>query len=314
MEDTDGNGLLDTTAAIKPFLDVLREDGGSLNIVTLRSMVLKVLVHPEIFCGFDEFKSYCSTLFQGDTSTAAISLSNTLDLFSYGTLKNYNQKQQEAPDFYLTLNDQAQTKLAQLTILSRIQEACLHGAARITYASLAESLGWINSEQAQEDETWIRKTEDVLIRCLYARVLKGKLCQKTRRIVWETESLPISISRDVPPSQVGDLLAALKGLERRLEAGENEVGQAEGQVMGGLQSAAQYWKTVEEKKKAVQSDAMLKGSGQGGASQRGAFAGSPGAQWLDSGGAGARPSSSRSNKRSRGGLGGNFVADAAFRL
>ena len=313
MDDADNNGLLDTAAAMKPFLDILGEDGGSLNIVTLRSMVLKVLVHPEIFCGFDEFKSHCSTVFQGDTSAAASSLSNTLDLFSYGTLKDYNQKQQEAADFYLPLNDQAQTKLAQLTILSRIQEACIHGMTRITYASLAESLGWINNEQAQEDETWIRKTEDVLIRCLYAGALKGKLCQKTRSVVWETESVPICISRDVPPSQIGDLLAALKGLERRIEASEKEVGQAEGQVMGGLQSAAQYWKAVQEKKKAAQSDAMYKGAGQGGSSQRGVFGGVA-AQWLDSGGAGARSTSSRSNKRSRGGLGGNFVADAAFRL
>jgi hypothetical protein len=301
MDETD-NKLLDESA-IKPFVDVLREDG-SLNMATLRSMILKILVHPEIFCGFDEFKSYCLTLLEGDASASALALGNTLDLFSYGNLKEYTQKQQEVPNFYLTLNEQARTKLGQLTVLSRIQEACFHGATRISYASLAEALGWINSGQPQEDETWIRNTEDVLIRCLYAKVLKGKLCQKTRSFGWETESLPVVTSRDVPPSQMPDLITALKGLEQRLEASENEVGQAERHVIGGLEEAAQYWKSVQERKKAAQSESMYKVGG---------ISGMPGAQGLDTGG-GARSASFRSNKRSRGGLGGSLVADAAFRL
>mmetsp|Transcript_21743 Transcript_21743/g.35001 ORF Transcript_21743/g.35001 Transcript_21743/m.35001 type:complete len:312 (+) Transcript_21743:36-971(+) len=311
MDGTDGNtnGLLEAEAAIQPFLDILKEDS-VVNLSTLRSIVLKILVHPELFCGFDQFKSLCSSLLQGDAT--AVALGNTLDLFSYGSLRDYTQKQQQAPDYYLPLNDLAQTKLGQLTVLTCIQEACFHGATRISYAALAESLGWINAEQPQQDDGWIRNVEDILIRCLYAKALKGKLCQRTRSFGWETESLPVVCARDVPTTQIPRLLAALKGLGRRLESSENEVAQAQGQVTQGLEEASQFWCSIQEKKKTAQSESMFKGSGAGGAaSQQRPFGFDP------SGGdsrSAARSSSSRSSKRSRGGFGGNFATDTAFRL
>jgi hypothetical protein len=325
MNDVDSsinNGLLDTEAAIRPFLDILRDDR-SLNVSTLRSLIVKVLVHPEIYCGFDQFKAICSSSpqFQGDGKAGA-AIFNTLDLFSYGSLKDHALKQQQnTPEYYLPLNETALAKLGQLTILSCIQDFCFHGATRISYVSLAESLGWATASQLAQDDSWIRNVEDLLIRCLYAKVLKGKLCQKTWSFGWENESLPIVCSRDVPPQQIPRLLAALKGLGKRLEISEKEISQAQNQVTKGLNQATNFVKSVKEHQKMAQSESFKTAHHSSRKPQQ-AFPLAVGPQWLDSGadGAGGSPNSrntgrsaaSRSSKRSRGG--GSFATESAFRM
>jgi hypothetical protein len=315
MNDADSttNGLLDTDAAIRPFLDILMEDG-SLNVSTVRSLVLKILAHPEILCGFDQFKSAAQSALQRDAA-----INNTLDLFSYGTLKDFTQKQhqQHATEFYLPLNEFAITKLGQLTVLTSIQNACFHGETRISYATLAESLGWsLAGQLPQQHDSWIRNLEDVLIRCVYAKALKGKLCQKSRSFVWEHESLPIVCSRDVPAHHIPQLLAAVKGLGRRLETSENELSQAQDQVIEGLTEAANRMIHIQRKQRAAKSESSSHKSRLGGIGGTSSF------QPFNFGGDGspnnnnnARATAGRSarssNKRSRGG--GSFANENAFR-
>ncbi|KAL3909345.1 MAG: hypothetical protein SGARI_002645 [Bacillariaceae sp.] len=322
-ESSINNGLLDTGAAIQPFLDILKDDQ-SLNVSTLRSLVAKVLAHPKIFCGFDQFKGAClsSNLLGG--GTIGTTIANTLDLFSYGGLKEYTLKQQEqgSSEYYLPLNEAALSKLGQLTVLTSIQDACFHGAVRISYSALAESLGWITPNQAQANDDWIRNIEDLLIKCLYAQVLKGKLCQKTRSFGWETESLPMVSTRDVPPQQLADLLAALKGLEGRLETSEKDASQAQSQVAQNLVDANKLISTMKEKQKQAQSDSKKMG-GLGGASRKqqgfsfgggmaGFFAARAGGEEDQALHIPTRPGGARSSKRSRGG--GSFATDTTFRM
>ena len=135
-------------------------------------------------------------------------------------------------------------------------------------------------------------------------------------------------SRDVPSTQISNLLSALQGLGQRLEESGNDVTQAQEQVTHGLEEAAQYWKTVQSKKKTALDESLSKigggkGGGGGGSNSGGGgrffgggrqalggFWGGHGSSGTsDAGGGGGAPSNNprRSSKRSRGGIGGNFL-------
>mmetsp|Transcript_17557 Transcript_17557/g.36194 ORF Transcript_17557/g.36194 Transcript_17557/m.36194 type:complete len:292 (+) Transcript_17557:147-1022(+) len=274
-------GLLDSDAFLKPFVDILEDSSSRRNLSTVRSLVLKILAHPQIFTGFDEFKSRCQ-IEDG-------SIRNTLDLFSFGTLKDYYANQSDNKDYYLPLNDTALVKLSQLTVVTCIQEACLQGETSISYDALAESLG------SMQDES-IRDTEDVLIKCVYSNILKGELCQKTKSFGWTGERLPVVLSRDVAPSSLSGLLEALEGLGQRLEESQTSVSHAQEQVTENLQTTAEYWtnslqnqkKFMDEKGSSRLLTRQVPGSSSASLNPR------------------------RSSKRSRGGMAGSsFPADAS---
>jgi hypothetical protein len=333
-------GLLDSTSAMRSYLDLIETN---MNLSTVRSLALKTIAHPQIFCGFDEFKTCCSQLLlpqqgQTQTTTASNSLFNTLDLFSFGTLNDY-QKQSESTgqpeaEHYLPLNELALAKLRQLTVLTCIQKACFDGKTRISYDVVAEALGLtidtMQDEGASFDATTttantttaIRDVEDAIVQCLYTNVLKGKLCQKTRTFGWQGECLPVVSSRDIPPTLIPSLLSELQGLGRRLEKSGIEVTQAQEQVTQGLQDTAQYWKNVRNQKKtSTKDEAFPKGGSNGGGGDgvvaRSIFGGKSGGTqgnlWHESSGAGGS-GRSRSTKRSRGGMSGNFLMDAGKRI
>ena len=333
-----GTGLIDSDASMKPFLDILADSSSSnMNLSTVRSLALKVFAHPQIFCGFDDFKSRCSPLLlsQGEksstTSSPSRSLFNTLDLFSFGTLQDYTANQQTDKEYYLPLNEPAMVKLNQLTVLTCIQKACSDGGMSISYDTLAEALGSTSSAAMQEDgasstsSTGIANTRDIeaiLIRCVYAGVLKGKLCQKTRSFSWRGERLPISLSRDVLPEHIPDLLSALEGLGQRLEESGNDVAVAQEHVTQGLEETAQFWKSVQSREKESLEKMHAKGGGApGGGGLLGSrfFSGgrqgagtslSQGNTGSTSPGSGSQGiNSRRSSKRSRGGMLGNFPMD-----
>jgi len=341
--------LLDSDAFMRQFLDILKDSSSSsMNLSTVRSLALKIFAHPQIFCGFDEFKSRCLPLLlpQGENSShsgsPSSSLFNTLDLFSFGTLKDYTNHPQQTDDdeYYLPLNEPALAKLSQLSVLTCIQQACFNGETSISYDALVEALGSSTSSAVamQEDGASsspttsmmanTRDIEDVLIRCLYANVLKGKLCQKTRSFAWRGERLPVVLSRDVSPDQISDLLSALEGLGQRLEESGKDVAEAQEQVTQGLDETAQYWMSVQSQKKISLDETHTKGTGGGSSSgggqsssrfygggrqDSGAFPG----QGHTTGSSGAQGINNprRSSKRSRGGMAGNFLSDAAgFRM
>ncbi len=283
-------GLLDSKTALQPFLEIMSDSSSSSNLSTVRSLALKILSHPQIFCGFDEFKSRCRL-------EDASSLMNTLDLFSFGTLKDYYTQSNDNKDYYLPLNEPALAKLSQLTVLTCIQEACMQGETSISYDSLAEALG----STAMQDEP-IRDTEDVLIRCVYSNVLRGKLCQKTKSFGWTGETLPVVLSRDVASTSLPGLLSALEGLGQRLLESQASVADAQEQVTDNLSKTAEYWtSSLQDQKKYVDD----KGSGMrfGGDRQI------PGSS--SSGSASASIDLRRSSKRSRGGMAGSFLADTS---
>mmetsp|Transcript_18378 Transcript_18378/g.42179 ORF Transcript_18378/g.42179 Transcript_18378/m.42179 type:complete len:319 (+) Transcript_18378:122-1078(+) len=307
-ENDVATGLLDSDAAMRPFLDILKSKE-RMDLSTMRCLALQTIAHPEIFSGFDEFKSLCSQLLSPDAGGGRhSSIFNTLDLFSFGTLNDYSSHHQANGEYYLPMNEHHLAKLGQLTLLSCIQEACLNGKTSISYDSLSSATG---------KKTDDRAIEEVLIACLYSNLLKGRLCQKTRSFCWQGESLPVVLSRDVPPAQISNLLSALRGLEQRLEESRIDVVGAQKEVAQGLEGTVAYWKFIHLKKSVDLKDSLFK-EGMGGIGPP-----SPASPRMDirrqetggvafPGGSDASQNSSlrRSSKRSRGGMATKLVTDS----
>lgn len=273
--------LQDTEVALRPFLDALRE----ANAATVRPIVQKILAHPEIFCGFDQIKEIV-----GDRTDPQ--LTATLDLFSYGTVKDYTSK----PSTFMSLNDRQMQKLQQLTVLSVVQLACSSGTLAIEYESAGEALGLEAGNKEQR-----RSLEQIIISCLYARVLNGRLCQKSRRFL--LTAVPPCISRDVPMTSLGGILAGLGALQARIEASQNGLQCAHTSVSQQLQQSTNFWKSVQDRRAKAHTQATTGGTGSASSGGTVRLAG-----WPEGGGtvAARRSSASRQSKRSRGGVGGPF--------
>lgn len=267
--------LLDENASLAQFLELVEQSNPS----TLRAIVLKVLSHPQIFCGFDRLKSIVKP------NNEDSQLLETLDLFSYGTYQDYSNNK----DKYLSLNEQQLSKLRQLTILTSVQEVCKNGVSVLSYGSLGEALS-INTDNR-------RGIEQIIISCLYARILNGKLCQKSQQF---KISAPPCCSRDVMPSQIPDILTTLESLRDRLESSNDHLETAQNFVRCCVQRDEAHWKNVKEQAKQAQSQAPNAATGSGTSYVGNALS----AGWsADQGIAGRRSSASRQSKRSRGGMG-----------
>jgi COP9 signalosome complex subunit 7 len=281
----DITALLDTDAALKPLLEAAQESASS-NVSTIRALVFKVLSSTSIFCGFDQIKAVLQpALSTGEGET----LLRTLDLFSYG---KYNDYSEATSGQYLSLTDSQLLKLRQLTVMSVVQEACCRGEGVITYDILAQELGFM--------EPNLRQVEEIVISCIYAHILQGCLCQKTKSLLITSDRGPPCRSRDVPASQVPIMIATLQALCARLEASHADLETSHTTVQSSLDQNTAYWSTVDERKKKAETQVASQGAtvrNLGG--------------WPE-GGAGAEAahrssSSRRQSKRSRGGLGGSIT-------
>lgn len=317
--DDANTGLIDSSTAMRSYLNILNDESTNINLSTVRSLALKTITHPQIFCGFDQLKTCCFSGGQNSTTVnASNSILNTLDLFSFGTVKDY-QKQDGANEYYLPLNEPALAKLRQLTVMTCVQEICLAGKTSISYHDVGEALGMTTDLMDYGNPTFdctattriTRDVENVLVQCLYSNVLKGKLCQKTRTFGWKNECLPVVSSRDVRLTHVPDLLLQLRGLETRLEESGIEVSHAQKNVSRGLENAAQYWKSIRKTKKKTQEEYMSK---SGGGTDGGSGTSAARAFFGEIVGGASINNPRRSSKRSRGGMSGNYQLDSGKRI
>ena len=323
----DTTGLLDTDEVLKPLLEAAKEAGAS-NVSTVRAVVMKAFSHPSIFCGFDQIKAAINPAVtagggSGDSSTGE-SLLRTLDLFSYGRYGDYVNNTSS----YINLTETQLTKLRQLTVLSTVQDACSRGENEITYSSLAHELGFVGSgggqhqqqellvEDQQDDETsrLLRQVEQVLISCMYAQILDGRLCQRSKKLIVSSHRGPPCRARDVPLTNLPIMIETLQALHQRLESSYAELESAQASVQTSVNKNTSYWNSVEDRKKKAEAQAGDHRSSGGSSSQVRSMAGWPsgsGGPGASGGGDGAdsrRSSGSRrQSKRSRGGLGGSLT-------
>lgn len=223
--------MLDTDAALEPLLQMAKES--SKNMDTNRTLVLKALTNPTIFCGFDQIKA---ALELKDDHV----LGRTLDLFSYG---NYSDYKQAEPGHFITLADGQMFKLRQLTVLSLVQQACFQASPVISYTTLADDLD-VNNQ--------IDVVEEILVACIYAGMVAGQLCQKTQSFILSC-TMPYR-SRDVSPSQTSDLLERLKGFHSRLDETLNQIDRAKTDVQLQKDTNDAFWNQNEGNQKVGPAD------------------------------------------------------------
>ncbi|XP_055920366.1 COP9 signalosome complex subunit 7 [Eupeodes corollae] len=111
---------------------------------------------------------------------------NTLNLFAYGTYKQYSLN----PSEYLELTTAMRKKLQHLTIVSlAIKNKC------IPYSVLLEELEVEN----------VRHLEDVIIEAIYADIIHGKLFQNNRFL-----EIDFAQGRDIPPGYTSKIANTLQ--------------------------------------------------------------------------------------------------------
>lgn len=133
-------------------------------------LTTRLLEHDDIF-GFDEFlrlETFVNALKQDHPQVLA-----TLQLFAYGTLKDY----QSNPSNFTALTPLARRKLQLLTLASLAAHARI-----LSYKVLLQQL------QIQS----VRELEDLIIDGIYAQVIRGKLDQLNHLLYIE-----YAIARDV---------------------------------------------------------------------------------------------------------------------
>lgn len=306
--------LLDADAALLPFLRAAEETSKSGNAATARALVGKVLSQAEIFCGYDQIKHSLQACF--DKAVDGGKLLKTLDLFSYGNYSDYVASTEE----YMALTEAQLHKLRQLTVLTLVQTACEKKQSAVAYDEIQRAL---NVDSASKDAV-----EDVLVSCIYSRVVRGQLCQKTRRLLLLQQHGPPLRSRDVHPRRVAELLDAVRRLQESIESSKHDVRTDRGRVLGQLewsrQEAQKHRQQLSNAKDLasgrVPQSAATWGRGEGHGSQSAVAAAAvatgqdPASYLAESLAAGAGDdgdaAGSRRQKRSRGGLSG--ITDSGF--
>jgi COP9 signalosome complex subunit 7 len=311
MSDDPTFSLLDADAALLPFLRAADETAKSVNAATARALVGKVLSQAEIFSGYDQIKLSIQECFGKAVDGGKVL--KTLDLFSYGNFSDYLA----STDEYMTLTEAQLHKLRQLTVLTLVQNACQQKQSAVAYDEIQLAL---NMNSSSKDAV-----EDVLISCIYSRVVRGQLCQKTRRLLLLQQHGPPLRSRDVHPCRVAELLDAVRRLQESIESSQNDVRKDRGRVLGQLewsrhetQKHRQHLKNAKDlaSGRIPQSAATWgRGGGHGGPNALESAAAAALATGQDpalAGGAGddGDAAGSRRQKRSRGGLSG--IADSGF--
>lgn len=185
-------------AALTSILQMCKECDSS-NISMIRTLVLKALSSPDIFAGFDEIK----TAVQPALASAAPDILRTLDLFSYGTYKDVSA------GGFLSLTDAQLQKLRMLTVVTLVERACCEANSIVPYSTVAQELS-LAADTLESN----RQVEEIIIACIYAGIVRGKLCQKTRSLVVSSQNGPPCAPRDV--QQVSSMLKSLKELQANL--------------------------------------------------------------------------------------------------
>jgi COP9 signalosome complex subunit 7 len=251
--------------ALAPLLEAAQVSR-SASFSTIRAIILKVLSDSQVFAGYNQIQQIVyPALTQAGAEGAK--LQHTLELFSYGLYSDYQQKQ--GSDYFMDLSDAQILKLRQLTCMTTVQ-SYVHQqkTLQVPLTVLQQAL----------DVPSTKAVEEVIISCLYAEVLQGKLCQKRRAFVVSLKGCPAA--RDVPLSQLSEMANTLQVFSQRLQQANDNLSQTHASVLKELQTSWQNLQVSDQKSRST------------------AAAASPSLPLR------SEDSTPRRQKRSRGGLGG----------
>jgi COP9 signalosome complex subunit 7 len=170
------------------------------NVSTIRTLILKAMTSPDIFSGFDQIKAAVALSSAPDGEA----LSRALDLFSYGTYKDYVE------GGFMNLTPAQIQKLKMLTVVTLVEGACIENNGILPYSTIADVLGL-----PEDSLDSLREVEEMVSACIYAGIVNGKLCQQSKSLVVSSERGPPCCPRDVP--NVSNMLVSLKAFKLNLQ-------------------------------------------------------------------------------------------------
>lgn len=228
-----------TQETLQPLLEAI-ESSKNANIMTIRSLVLKVLSEPKLFAGYDQVKAaLASVLTDPKNGPEGEKLAQTLHLFSYGTYSDYVKDSGTA---FVPLTDAQVFKLRQLTVLSTIQAFAFSPQRNrsngnvIPYQEFQQALG----------VTTNREVEQVLISCIYAGAVGAKLCQQTQTM--RVDPSHVVQTRDVPASQVSLMVEQLQTMRQAIVTSQQDAQKRQKAVARELEQYTAFVQHAQERK------------------------------------------------------------------
>jgi len=109
---------VNTPQPIEPYVQILQSKSTTAFV---RNMLLKALSDPRVYVGFSELRCIPTVVDALQESDSGIALLDTLDLFSYGTIKDYVSSPKGK---YISLTPTLLAKLKALTVVTVVQKWC----------------------------------------------------------------------------------------------------------------------------------------------------------------------------------------------
>jgi len=222
----------------------------------IRAVIHQALSHDTVYNGFAELLALPSVqklkkTGNNNNSDHEPSL-RTLELFAYGTYLDFIQAKE---DTYLPLTSKQIHKLKKLSIISLVQRSTnpvpidndanesdsMGRSNTVPYASLLHELG-MNDR---------RELEDLLIECIYANIISGKLDQQKNCFLLSPTGTGMfcnMVSRDVKLDvDLPTMISRLEAWESQSLSVLNALKQSGLHSASGRQKVEEEWSKVEEK-------------------------------------------------------------------
>lgn len=205
---------------LKPFLLLAKNTKGAATA----ALIGQVLDHPGVNV-FGELLDMPNVLeLAGTPSNGSLEL---LRLFAYGTWSEYKTRAAELPE----LSEAQTTKLKRLTLVALAAQS-----KRLAYDVLMQELGLPG----------VRELEDLLIECMYAGLLQGRLDPETGHV-----EIFSCAGRDVHPDEIPHMAATLLGWQRNAAGLMTEVSEQLMSFKQQQEMARAAQKELDEKVEAV---------------------------------------------------------------
>ena len=183
-----------STNAVHLLLDEFQSLDSPLSPASLHSMLQRFLSHPKIHNGFIDILQLPSVqrTLENMDQLKRDSLVNTIKLFAFGSIREYQELKAKSADACWTLTNAQLDKLRMLSVVSVARDQIKscddavmknNSSLSIPYAHLAAELQILPVGTQFNDKDHMRQLEDVLIQCVYSNIIAGKLDQASKAFV-----------------------------------------------------------------------------------------------------------------------------------
>eukprot|EP00568_Trieres_chinensis_P003269 CAMPEP_0183294802 /NCGR_PEP_ID=MMETSP0160_2-20130417/2985_1 /TAXON_ID=2839 ORGANISM="Odontella Sinensis, Strain Grunow 1884" /NCGR_SAMPLE_ID=MMETSP0160_2 /ASSEMBLY_ACC=CAM_ASM_000250 /LENGTH=295 /DNA_ID=CAMNT_0025456171 /DNA_START=98 /DNA_END=982 /DNA_ORIENTATION=+ len=288
---TSGGGRADHSHVnpMDQYIQILFPPAGSSsappNPASVRAVLHQSLANPRVYAGFAELRSLPAVEALDRTGDGDAAL-RTLELFANGTYSDYASAKAGT---YLSLTDGQEHKLRQLTVVSLAQRTAADAAAsdvskkkkgrkkgprgkkvgggKAPYSGAAVAYSSLRAELGLAPDSPVRELEDLLISCLYAGLVVGRLDQRTMSLLVGSSGggahtsahQPPCVARDVCLDDVPRMIAALEAFRTRGEEAARSLSDAARAAAEGRGEDAARWMAAEGRIAEIRTKAKERG-------------------------------------------------------